>query len=85
MPYDYSRRTAKAPFESVTHKAGIADDKLAEAYLALHSFKAGLDGMDEIPKDLLPLYRQALKALDAITTARQETYQTRMMARKVMR
>lgn len=82
MAYDYSR-TAKVPFESVLHKAAEADDALTKVYLALHSLKFGLDGMEEIPKDLLPLYRQIMKTLDTVTTAQKETYQTRMMVRKI--
>ena len=82
--YSYDR-TAGVKFDEVTYKAAEADKKLSEAYLALHSFKAGLDAMHEIPPDLLPLYRQCMKALDKLHDAKTEAYQLTMMTSKVLR
>lgn len=79
--YSYDR-TAKVNFDSVTHKAAEADGKMTEAYLALHSFKAGLDDMHEIPAYLQPLYKQVMKALDKLTDAKAEAYQLSMMTRR---
>lgn len=80
MSYD---RRAGVRFESVLHKGDEADEAVARGYLALHGLKAGLDSMEEIPADLLPLYRQIMTTLDVLTKARKETYQTRMMVQKI--
>ena len=83
--YSYNR-TAKVNFDSVTHKAAEAENKLSEAYLALHSFKAGLDAMEEIPRsDLQPLYDQCMKVLGNIHPAQQEAHQLAQMTSKVLR
>lgn len=72
--YSYDR-TSKVRFESVTGKAAEASQHLAAAYLALHSYKAGLDAMDEIPADLKPLYAQCMKAIDSLMPAQREVHQ----------
>ena len=81
--YSYDR-TAKVNFDSVTHKAAEAEKKMSEAYLALHSYKAGLDAMDEIPASLKPLYQQVLKTLDKLHPAQQEATQLAGMTRRVL-
>ena len=82
--YTYNR-TASVKFDNVTHKAAEAEGKLSEAYLALHTFKAGLDAMHEIPPSLKPLYQQCLKALDKLHPAQQEATQLTGMTRKALR
>lgn len=82
-PYSY-QRTAAFRFDDVTHKASEAEKKMSEAYLALHSFKAGLDAMHEIPNTLKPLYGQVLKALDALHPAQQEATQLAGMTRRAL-
>ena len=82
--YSYNR-TAKINFDSVTHKAAEAEKKLSEAYLALHSFKAGLDAMEEIPNYLRPLYEQTMLALDKLHPAKQEAGQLVDMTSRVLR
>lgn len=81
--YDYNRKTA-GRFDEVTHKAAEAEKKLGEAYLALHSYKAGLDAMDEIPASLVPLYDQCLKALGKLDPAQKEATQLAGMTRRVL-
>ena len=81
--YTYAR-TAKVNFDTVTHKAAEAEKKISEAYLALHSFKAGLDAMDEVPSYLTPIYKQCLKAIDKVTSGHQEAVQLAGMTRKVL-
>ena len=47
--YDRRTKIGKVMFESVVHKAAEADDLVHKAYLSLHSFKFGMDEMEEIP------------------------------------
>jgi hypothetical protein len=86
---DYDRRpagrTAKVQFESVLYAAAEADKHAHEAYLSLHTYKAGLDGMEEIPNFLKPIYSQTMKALDKVSTAIDETNQLREMTNKMLR
>ena len=85
---NYDRRQAgrtAGRFESVVHKAAEADKAVHDAYLSLHSFKAGLDAMEEIPNYLQPLYSQTMKALDKVSTAIDETNQLREMTNKMLR
>ena len=84
MNYD-RRLTAQADPKFLAWKPAEADDAMGEAYRTLISFKLGLDRMEEIPKDLLPLYDQAGKAIDLIVKAQRETYQLREMARRAVR
>ena len=80
--HDYDRRkTAREPFPY--HEPAKADETLTKVYLSLHSFKFGFDQMEEIPKNFLPIYDQTMKALDLVQKAQKETYQLRMMARKL--
>lgn len=81
--YSYDRQ-AGVRFDAVTHKAAEAEKKMSEAYLALHSFKAGLDAMEEIPASLKPLYGQVLKALDALQPAQREAAQLAGMTRRAL-
>jgi hypothetical protein len=81
--YSYDRR-AGIKFDDVTFKAAEAEKKMSEAYLALHSFKAGLDAMHEIPDYLKPLYQQVMKALDKLHPAQQEATQLAGMTRRVL-
>jgi len=82
MSHDYDRRgkTARGfPY----HAPAQADEAATKAYLSLLTFKNGFDVMEEIPKNFLPYYDQCLKAIGAIQDAQKETYQLRMMARKL--
>jgi hypothetical protein len=81
----YDRRTAKVTFDSVVHKAREAEDKLREAYLALHSYKFGLDEMDEIPVQLRPLYDQTMKVLGLLDPVQREAGQLTFMTSKTLR
>lgn len=62
-----------------------ADEHASKAYLTLHSFKAACDKMEEIPNSLMPFYKQCLKALDLCQKFQAETYQLRMMVKKLPR
>lgn len=65
------------------HKPAEADEKLGAAYRDVLALKSDMDAMEEIPADLRPLYKQVMKAMDAIAKARQETTQLRGMAKKI--
>lgn len=82
--YSYAR-TAGVRFEDVYHNALTTPTKLSESYRALHSFKAGLDAMEEIPADLMPLYQQVMKALDKLVKAQDEAHQLAEMTRKTVK
>lgn len=84
MPYDYER-SAKTAANPPLHKPAEADEALAKAYLALHAFKAAFDDMHEIPKSLEAVYKQTMKAAEAVGKARESTYQLREMARRLPR
>ncbi len=86
--YSYDRRKSAdaAPrFEAVLYKAAEADDLITKAYLSLHSFKAGMDRMEEIPKQLHPVYKELMAALDALDHAKKPSYQLRMMVQRLPR
>jgi flagellin-specific chaperone FliS len=76
-------RTAK--FDAVTYKAGEAEEFLRKAYLALHSFKFGLDEMEEIPSHLKPIYDQMMKVLGHMHPVQQEAHQLTQMTSKMLR
>lgn len=69
-------------FRASLHKPQIADDALANAYLALVTFKESLDLMEELPGEVRKLYTQTMKAIDAIAEASGETHQLREMLRR---
>ena len=83
--YDRRTKIGKVMFESVVHKAAEADELTHKAYGALHSFKFGMDEMEEIPPHLAPLYTQTMKALDKVMAAIDETNQLREMTNKMLR
>lgn len=78
-------RTAstRVAYEPPFHNAAKADEALGEAYWSLIDLKLGFDSWNEIPQSAMPLYREILKAVDAIVGARRVTTQVRaMVARK---
>lgn len=85
MDYDRRVRTAANDPKFLAAKPAQVDEALGEAYRTLVSFKMGMDQMEEIPKDLQPIYDQAGKAISVLVAARQETYQLRMMVRRAVR
>ena len=75
--------TAHVAYEPPFHNAAQADEALGEAYRALIDLKLGFDSWYEIPSSAHPLYQQIMKAMEAVSTARQVTAQVRaMVARK---
>ena len=78
-----SKFAARTDFGQVLYKPAEADKHMAEAYTALAAFKDGLDTMEEIPADLMPYYKQVMKAQDAVARAKQEVYQLREMAKRI--
>ncbi len=76
-------KTAKIRFEDQITKPAQADEALTDAYVKLVAFKQGLDDMEEIPDYLKPLYREVLKAMDAVGNAQKPTYQLRMMIQRL--
>jgi hypothetical protein len=81
---DYDRRRAAAPrFEQVLHRPAEADEALGKAYVALISFKQGMDSMEEIPSQLHPYYDQVMKAMNEVGEARKHTAQLRGMVQRL--
>jgi hypothetical protein len=85
--YDYQRqrRAAEPRLEQVLHKPAEADEALWKAYLALVSFKQGIDSMHEIPQQFHAIYNQVGKTMDEVAEARKHTYQLRHMVLKLPR
>jgi len=84
MPHDYDRTTtAGVNFNQMVGKPAEADEALTKAYQALVNFKLGMDAMHEIPATLKPYYQQVMKAMDVVIKAQKESYQLRMMMRKL--
>lgn len=85
--YSYDRRAALPRLDSVLHKPAEADDALRKAYLALHSFKAGFDSMNEIPQGPLAdlYYKHLMKALGDLDEAMKSTDQVRQMTKRLPR
>ena len=84
--YDYDRRAPTkiaVDLRSVLDRPAKADDALALAYQSLIAFKQGLDGMSEIPSHLQGVYKKVMNAVDTVTEARKDTYDLRMMARRI--
>ena len=67
----------------VLDRPAIADRMTHDATAAIAAFKQGFDSMEEIPSELMPYYKQAMKALALLGRAGEETYQLRMMARRI--
>ena len=80
MSYEYQRH---AGFEANLYKGRQADENATECWLALSVLKASLDSMEEIPTDLMPLYREICEALDRAKKVKDSTHQVRMMIRKI--
>jgi hypothetical protein len=74
-----------APPRAFLHLPAEAEGKVTEAYLKMTSVKSALDAMHEIPKDLMPLYKETNKAMDLLGKAKDSVYQARMLARKMFR
>jgi len=64
------------------HVPAEVDGLVTKVYLDLHTVKAAMDSMEEIPKSLQPLYDQTGKALAAQDKLRVETQQLREMAKR---
>ncbi len=71
----------------VLHKPAEADEALHKAYLALHSFKAGFDSMEEIPKGPLAdlYYKHLMKALGEMDGVMKSVGQIREMSKRLPR
>ncbi len=69
----------------VLHKPAEADEALHKAYLALHSFKAGFDSMEEIPKGPLAdlYYKHLMKALGEMDGVMKSVGQIREMSKRL--
>lgn len=60
-----------------------AEKSLMDAYLSVHSLKADLDAMHEIPQQLDSIYKALLKSSGMISDAKGIVYNARMKARRV--
>ena len=66
------------------HIPGEVEEIFRNAYLRLHKMKFELDQMEEIPKDLLPLYDKVLHLADKASAAIDDTAQLKGLVRKLM-
>jgi hypothetical protein len=83
MPREQDRwKSSGIDFRQVVSKPAEADQALTQAYLALNSFKAGIDSMQEIPPDLAMHYKQTLSTIDLVVKAQRESHQLRMMVKR---
>ena len=73
---------ATVDFNEVMHKASEANERTREAYLALQSFKAG---MNEPPADLDAVYRQTIRAIGTMVAAQRDTHQLNQMMSRLHR
>jgi len=80
-----ARELTAVDLRSQLHQPAKADESLGAAYNSLISFKRGFDSMDEIPPELKIYYSQVLKAMDAVSDARQHTNQLREMTKRLAR
>jgi len=64
------------------HVPAEAAQLTVDVLLALHKFKAAFDRVEEIPKDLQPLYDQTMKALAEQDRLAKEVHQLREMAKR---
>jgi len=62
--------------------AAEADEALGKAYRSLVDLKMGFDSWEEIPKSAMPLYKEIMKAMNAVGEARKPTYQVRLMVQR---
>lgn len=71
--------------DSVLHKPAEAGDALHKAYMALHSFKAGFDSMEEIPSGPLSdlYYKHLMKALGLMDPVMKEVTQIRELTKRL--
>ena len=67
------------------HVPREVDDMVAGAYTKLIGFKMEMDQMHEMPPVVLPLYKETMKAMDALRKAGKHTYQLRMMTARAAR
>ena len=83
MARDQDRwKSSAVDFRQVLSKPAEASEHLTQAYLALSSFKAGLDAMEEIPSHLQQYYKQALRGIDEVVEAQRQATQLRMMIQR---
>jgi len=57
--------------------------KIGEAYMRAHKLKAMFDQMEEIPNTFHKIYDRNLKAIDLISKAKDEAYQSQMELRRI--
>ena len=76
-------KTAKLDFREVVGKPAEANEAARLAFNALNRFKFALDEMEEIPADLMPLYRQCMKALGSHDKFAGDVFQLKMMMTKI--
>ena len=78
-----ARCVKSVDLSQVLNAPANADKLTHDAYAAIVMFKLGFDSMEEIPSKLIPYYKQALKVMDLVEKAGKETYQLRMMVRRI--
>ena len=59
-----------------------AEDNMRSAYTQLHTVKAEMDQMEEMPRDLKTVYDKMMKTLNTISDAIQDAQQVRMLMRR---
>lgn len=76
-----TERTASLPL----HLPAQADEDVGKAYRSLVDFKSAFDRMHEIPQQYQAVYNLAMKAMDALGSARRDTTQLREVTRRLPR
>ena len=67
------------------HLPANADELMGDIFQKLTTLKLEFDEMEEVPNSMKPLYKQVMKSMEATRKARDETYQLRMMFKKVFK
>ena len=84
--YSYDRRSSvktAVDLRTVLDRPAKADDALALAYQSLVAFKQGLDSLDELPNGLDRVYKTVMDAVNSVGEARKDTYDLRLMTRRI--
>lgn len=84
--YSYDRRASvkvSVDLRSVLDRPAKADEALTLAYQSLMTFKQGLDSLDELPNGFERVYRTVLDAVNSVAEAKKDTYDLRLMTRRM--
>ena len=81
--YDYDRRNATVDLKEVLDKPLKADASLISAARDLLDFKQGIDKLQVIPPGITKAYDLAVTAINLLSDVRKETYDLRLMVKRL--